>query len=100
MSGILLNITAYAQYNGVFGRHLDARFTEEYTYQNYFTYGIVAMAITLVVVLAVALVALNRAKASHAWAAENSSAGRRARARTPPGTPGSPSSCPLCSSSP
>ena len=70
MSGILLNITAYAQYNGVLGG-IDARFTEEYTYQNYFTYGIVAMAITLVVVLAVALVALNRAKASHAWAAEN-----------------------------
>ena len=54
MSGILLNITAYAQYNGVLGG-IDARFTEEYTYQNYFTYGIVAMAITLVVVLAVAL---------------------------------------------
>ena len=68
MSGILLNVTAYAQYNGILAG-IDPRFAEQYSYQEYFSFGIIAMVIVLVVVLAIALFALNRSKAGHAWAA-------------------------------
>ena len=68
MSGILLNVTAYAQYNGILAG-IDPRFAEEYTYQDYFSFGIVAMVIVLIVVLSISLFALNRSKPGHAWAA-------------------------------
>lgn len=68
MSGILLNVTAYAQYNGILAG-IDPRFAEEYSYQDYFSFGIVAMVIVLLVVLSISLFALNRNKPGHAWAA-------------------------------
>jgi len=73
MAGVLLNVSAFAQYSGVLGG-IDPRFTEEYTYQDYFTFGVVAMVIVLVVVIAVSLISLSRGRKSHAWAASTAGA--------------------------
>lgn len=75
MAGILLNITNFQQYQGIVGG-MDDRFLNEYAYGDYFMFGLIAMVVALVVVLAVALFLLRKAKAGHAWAA---SAGRGAQ---------------------
>lgn len=68
MSGILLNITNFAQYQTILGGIQD-RFLKKYTYNDYFAFGLIAAIIALVIVVIVANLALSRKKARHAWAA-------------------------------
>lgn len=51
MAGILLNITNFQQYQGIVGG-MDDRFLNEYAYGDYFMFGLIAMVVALVVVLA------------------------------------------------
>lgn len=68
MSGTCLNIATFAQYQGRLSA-IDPAFTQQYTYNDYFHFGLVAMIVCMVVVLVVTNVALTRRKVFHAWAA-------------------------------
>lgn len=72
MTGMLANVTNFAQYQGIMAG-LDERFTAEYNYSQYFAFGATGMAIALVIVLIVCCVLLKRHSASHAWAASTPS---------------------------
>jgi len=73
MSGIFANIVNFKQYQAMFVA-ADSSYAS-YTYNEYFTFGIVCMVVALVVVLVVANIALNTKKVSHAWAATTSNRG-------------------------
>ena len=67
MAGIFGNIVNFNQYQTIY-----AGFNPEaanYTYNDYFTIGIICMAVSLVVVLVVANFNMGKKKTSHAWAA-------------------------------
>ncbi len=74
MTGILLNITNFAQYQGILGG-LDRRFVNEYSFSDYFQFGLIAMLAALGIVLIAACILLKKSKAGYAWAA---STGRQA----------------------
>lgn len=80
MTGILMNITNFAQYQGILGG-IDPRFLNEYNFSAYSRFGIVAMIIALVIIIAVSCVLLRKNKASHAWAA---STGRKSEVKDAP----------------
>lgn len=66
MAGIFGNIVNFNQYQTIFaGFNAEA---ENYTYNDYFIFGITGMVVSLIVVLIVSNLVLNK-KASHAWAA-------------------------------
>ena len=67
MAGIFGNIVNFNQYQTIY-----AGFNPEaanYTYNDYFTIGIICMVVSLVVVLTVANFNMSKKKTSHAWAA-------------------------------
>lgn len=68
MSGVCLNISAFTQNQGKLGA-IDPAFIEQYSYNDYFSFGMIALIVSLVIVIIVSNIALSRKKASHAWAA-------------------------------
>jgi hypothetical protein len=69
MAGICANITNFTQYQGILGG-LNDQFLKNYNYSTYFKFGAIAMAVSLVVVLVIANLALGKSKkVTHAWAA-------------------------------
>lgn len=68
MAGICINVTNFTQYQGILGG-LNAEFLTDYSYQQYFNFGLIMMIVALVVVLVVANLALNKQKIRHNWAA-------------------------------
>lgn len=73
MSGTCLNIATFAQYQGRLSA-IDPAFTQQYTYNDYFHFGLTAMIVSMVVVLVVTNLALKKRKVLHAWAAGGSGA--------------------------
>lgn len=71
MSGTCLNIATFAQYQGRLSA-IDPAFTQQYTYNDYFHFGLTAMIVSMVVVLVVTNLALKKRKVLHAWAAGGS----------------------------
>lgn len=67
MAGIFGNIVNFKQYQAIFTTANEAYGT--YTYNDYFTFGIIGMIVSLVIVLIVANVSMNKKKTSYAWAA-------------------------------
>ncbi len=67
MAGIFGNIVNFKQYQEIFATANESYAT--YDYNTYFVFGIIAMAVSLIVVLIVANIAMNRKKTSYAWAA-------------------------------
>lgn len=68
MAGTCLNIATFVQYSGRLSA-IDPAFTERYTYNDYFQFGLVAMIVCMAVVLVVTNLALTRRKVMHGWAA-------------------------------
>lgn len=69
MAGIFGNIVNFKQYQTIFAGFNPA--AESYTYNDYFTIGIIGMIVSLIVVLVVSNLVLNK-KAAHAWAVSSS----------------------------
>lgn len=72
MAGIFGNIVNFKQYQAIF-----ASVNESYglyDYNDYFTFGVIAMAVALVVVLLVANLSMNKRKISRAWAVSTNAA--------------------------
>ena len=67
MAGVIANITHFIQYRGILGG-MEPGIIEGYSYEEYFTFGMIGLAIALVVVLLVTNLALNKTKTAHAWA--------------------------------
>lgn len=67
MAGIFGNIVNFKQYHAIFVTANESY--ASYDFNTYFKFGIIAMCVSLVVVLVVANIALNKNKISHAWAA-------------------------------
>lgn len=76
MAGSFVSAGLYSQYTGIVGA-FDERFLNEYTFNDYFKFGIVGMIICLVLIIAVCLFLLNRSKKAHAWATPAGSAETR-----------------------
>lgn len=68
MAGICVNVTNFAQYQGILAG-MQPDFLNNYSYSEYFVFGVIAMVVCLVVVLIVANIALSKQKNTHAWAA-------------------------------
>lgn len=71
MAGIFGNIVNFKQYQAIFAGFNPA--AEAYTYNDYFMIGVIGMVVSLVIVLLVSNLTMNK-KAAHAWAATSSSA--------------------------
>lgn len=67
MAGIFGNIVNFKQYQAIFTTANESY--ASYDYNAYFTFGIIAMAVSLIVVLTVANLSMNSKKISRAWAA-------------------------------
>lgn len=67
MAGIFANIVNFKQYQAIFATANPDY--ASYDYNSYFSFGVIAMVVALVVVLVVANISLKRKKVSHAWAA-------------------------------
>jgi hypothetical protein len=67
MAGIFANIVNFKQYQAIFATA--NKDYASYDFPTYFRFGIIAMIVALVVVIIVANIAMNKKKASHAWAA-------------------------------
>lgn len=67
MAGIFANIVNFKQYHAIFVSANESYAT--YDFNTYFKFGMIGMAVSLVVVLVVANIALNKKKISYAWAA-------------------------------
>ena len=67
MAGIFGNIVNFTQYHGIFKAANESY--ADYDYNTYFKFGIIAMIVSLIVVLVVANIFMNKKKLSHAWAA-------------------------------
>lgn len=67
MAGIFGNIVNFKQYQAIFATANPSY--ASYDYNAYFTFGIIAMVVSLIVVLIVANFSMNRKKKSYAWAA-------------------------------
>jgi hypothetical protein len=72
MAGIFGNIVNFKQYQAIFATA--NKDYASYNYSNYFKFGVIAMIVSLVVVLVVANIAMNKKKLSHAWAATSDAA--------------------------
>lgn len=67
MAGIFANIVNFKQYQAIFVTANESYAT--YDFNAYFSFGMIGMVVSLVVVLVVANIAMNKKKISHAWAA-------------------------------
>lgn len=67
MAGIFANIVNFKQYQAIFTTANESYGT--YDYNTYFKFGVIGLAVSLVVVLVVANLMMNTKKATHAWAA-------------------------------
>lgn len=67
MAGIFGNIVNFEQYRAIFVTANESY--ASYDYNTYFKFGIIGMIVSLIVVLVVANIAMNKKKISHAWAA-------------------------------
>lgn len=67
MAGIFGNIVNFKQYQAFFATANESY--ASYDYNDYFTFGMIAMAVSLVIVLIVANLSMNNKKISRAWAA-------------------------------
>ncbi|ABX44114.1 V-type ATP synthase subunit I [Lachnoclostridium phytofermentans] len=67
MAGIFGNIVNFKQYQQIFATANPSY--ADYDYNAYFKFGIIAMVVSLIVVLVVANIFMNKKKLSHAWAA-------------------------------
>lgn len=67
MAGLFGNIVNFKQYHAIFVTANESY--ANYDYNTYFKFGIIGMIVSLVVVLVVANIVMNRKKISHAWAA-------------------------------
>lgn len=67
MAGIFGNIVNFKQYQAIFATANESY--ASYDYNTYFSFGIIGMAVSLLVVLIVANLFLNKKKLSRAWAA-------------------------------
>jgi hypothetical protein len=72
MAGIFGNIVNFKQYQAIFATA--NKDYASYNYSNYFKFGVIAMIVSLVVVLVVANIAMNKKKLSHSWAATSDAA--------------------------
>jgi hypothetical protein len=67
MAGIFGNVVNFKQYQTIFETANESY--ASYDYNEYFPFGMIAMAVSLVVVLVVANIFMNKKKTSYAWAA-------------------------------
>jgi hypothetical protein len=67
MAGIFGNIVNFKQYQAIFATA--NKDYASYDYNTYFKFGVIAMIVSLVVVLIVANIFMNKKKISHSWAA-------------------------------
>ena len=67
MAGIFSNIVNFKQYQAIFATANKSYASYDYT--QYFQFGVIASLVSLVVVLIVANISMNKKKASHSWAA-------------------------------
>lgn len=67
MAGLFGNIVNFKQYHGIFVTANESY--ANYDYNTYFKFGIIGMIVSLIVVLVVANIVMNKKKISHAWAA-------------------------------
>ena len=67
MAGIFANIVNFKQYQAIFAT-ANSDYAS-YDYNTYFKFGVIAMVVSLIVVLVVANISMNKKKISHAWAA-------------------------------
>lgn len=67
MAGIFANVVNFKQYQQIFATANESY--ASYDFPTYFTFGIIAMIVSLVVVIIVSNIALGKKKLSHAWAA-------------------------------
>ena len=67
MAGIFANIVNFKQYQAIFATA--NKDYASYDYNTYFKFGIIAMIVSLIVVLVIANISMNKKKISHAWAA-------------------------------
>ncbi len=67
MAGIFGNIVNFKQYHAFFVTANESY--ASYDYNQYFTFGIIGMVVSLIVVLTIANLSMNKKKTSHAWAA-------------------------------
>lgn len=67
MAGIFANIVNFKQYQEIFATANESY--RSYDFNTYFKFGVIGMLVSLIVVLVVANLFMNKKKASHAWAA-------------------------------
>ncbi len=67
MAGIFGNIVNFKQYQAIFVTANESY--ASYDYNAYFKFGVIGMIVSLIVVLVVANITMNKKKTSHAWAA-------------------------------
>ncbi|NLZ81577.1 MAG: citrate transporter [Clostridiales bacterium] len=67
MAGIFGNIVNFKQYQAIFVTAEESY--AGYDYPQYFTFGMIGMVVSLIVVLTISNVVMNKKKTSHAWAA-------------------------------
>lgn len=67
MAGIFGNIVNFTQYRAFFVTANESY--ASYDYNQYFTFGMIGLVVSLIVVLVIANLSMNKKKASHAWAA-------------------------------
>lgn len=67
MAGIFGNIVNFKQYQAIFATANESY--ASYDYNAYFTFGMIAMGVSLIIVLIVANLSMNKKKISRAWAA-------------------------------
>lgn len=67
MAGIFANIVNFKQYQEIFATANKSY--ASYDFNTYFKFGVIGMVVSLIVVLFVANISMNKKKASHAWAA-------------------------------
>lgn len=67
MAGIFGNIVNFKQYQAIFATANESY--ASYDYNSYFTFGVIALAVSLVVVLIMAIFSMRGKKTSYAWAA-------------------------------
>lgn len=69
MAGIFLNVVNFAQYQAMFVT-VDPVY-ENYTFDNYYHFGMTALGVALVVVIIISIINLKKTKAGHAWAVQS-----------------------------
>ncbi len=67
MAGIFGNIVNFKQYQAIFATANEAYAT--YDYNTYFTFGVIGLVVSLIIVIIVANISLSKKKTSYAWAA-------------------------------